>query len=82
MERFAYIASHDLQEPLRKILTFASLLEKESAPVLSKKSKMFVEKIVQSSTRMQKLIDDILQFSSLKAMEGDFMPVDLSAVLD
>ncbi|MBD0288176.1 MAG: PAS domain-containing protein, partial [Flavisolibacter sp.] len=82
LERFAYIASHDLQEPLRKILTFASLLEKESAPVLSEKSKMFVEKIVQSSTRMQKLIDDILQFSSLKAMEGDFMPVDLSAVLD
>ncbi|MBD0366721.1 MAG: GHKL domain-containing protein, partial [Flavisolibacter sp.] len=60
----------------------ASLLEKESAPVLSEQSKMFVEKIVHSSTRMQKLIDDILRFSSLKAMEGDFVPVDLSAVLD
>jgi PAS domain S-box-containing protein len=81
LQKFAYVASHDLQEPLRKIMTFASLLEKEAAGNLSEAGKMYTEKIVQSSGRMQRLIDDILQFSSLKASKTDYEETDLNLVV-
>jgi PAS domain S-box-containing protein len=81
LQKFAYVASHDLQEPLRKILTFASLLEKESNDALPEKSKVYIEKIVSSCTRMQNLVEDILTFSSLKNIEGEFERVDLNTIL-
>jgi len=81
LQKFAYVASHDLQEPLRKIMTFASLLEKETANQLSNDGKMYMEKIVQSSGRMQRLIDDILQFSSLTASKSDYQKIDLNMIV-
>ncbi len=81
LKKFAFIASHDLQEPLRKILTFSSLLQSEAAQHLNEKSRMYMDKIVSSSTRMQKLIDDILQFSSLRADEDSFQLVDLNSII-
>ncbi len=82
LQKFAYIASHDLQEPLRKILTFASLLQKESGNLLSEKSKSYIDKMVNASSRMQKLIGDILSFSSLKKLEEAFQNISLMKVLD
>jgi len=81
LKKFAFIASHDLQEPLRKILTFSSLLQSEAAQHFNEKSRMYIDKIVSSSTRMQKLIDDILQFSSLRADEDSFQLVDLNSII-
>ncbi len=63
LETFAYIASHDLQEPLRKIKTYSSLLSDLNADNLDDKSKEYVDKIHQSSARMQKLIRDVLTLS-------------------
>ncbi|HEX8314200.1 MAG TPA: ATP-binding protein [Flavisolibacter sp.] len=81
LQKFAYVASHDLQEPLRKIMTFASLLEKEVAENISGPAKMYMNKIVQSSGRMQRLIDDILQFSSLSASKNDYQLTDLNLIV-
>jgi PAS domain S-box-containing protein len=81
LKKFAFIASHDLQEPLRKILTFSSLLQAEASSHLNQKSLMYMDKIVSSSSRMQKLIDDILQFSSLRADADSFKPVDMNAII-
>lgn len=81
LQKFAYVASHDLQEPLRKILTFASLLEREVGTELSDRGRLYMDKIVKSSERMQRLIDDILQFSSLKATKEDYVLTDLNLVV-
>lgn len=82
LQRFAYVASHDLQEPLRKILTFASLLEKELESNLNERSKLYMEKITGASMRMQNLIDDVLHYSALQKEELAFEPVDLNACIN
>ena len=82
LQKFAYIASHDLQEPLRKIMTFTSLLEKEAGNHISDAGRVYMEKIVQSSGRMQRLIEDILRFSSLQATKEDYKTTDLNIVLE
>ena len=79
LEQFAYVASHDLQEPLRKISTFAKMLSRNVGEIPEPNGK-YVEKIIQSSNRMSQLISDVLQFSQLNKNEG-FIEVDLNEIL-
>ena len=80
LEQFAYVASHDLQEPLRKITTFAKMLERalESQPEDALK---FIQKIIQSSNRMSELIRDVLKLSQLNKADS-FQKVDLNEILN
>jgi signal transduction histidine kinase len=80
LSHFAYIASHDLQEPLRKISVFTGLLETESKEVISEKGKMYMEKIIKSSLRMQQLIEDILQLSRISTIPEQFSMVNLNNI--
>ncbi|TLU99631.1 PAS domain S-box protein [Dyadobacter luticola] len=81
LAQFAYVASHDLQEPLRKIQTFATrILETESAN-LSDRGKDYFNRMQASSTRMQQLIIDLLAFSRANAVEKLFEETDLNVVL-
>ena len=81
LQKFASIASHDLREPLRKIITFGSMLEKEAEEKLGDKGIMYLQKITGSATRMQKLIDDILDLSKLTVNSPVFEKTDLNEVL-
>ena len=80
LEQYAYAASHDLQEPLRKITTFSTILWNKKKDVFDEKDKQFFEKIISSANRMAKLIHDLLSFSSLKK-EAEFVKVDLNESL-
>jgi signal transduction histidine kinase/CHASE3 domain sensor protein len=81
LEQFAYVASHDLQEPLRKIMVFGSHLSTLYKDKLDDKAVGLLSKMNQAAERMSKLIYDILNFSSLKK-EPAYVPVDLNVVLD
>ncbi len=80
LEQFAYIASHDLQEPLRKIRSFSDLLEKNMDE--PEKSKKYISKIDQASSRMQSLIKDVLNYSRLSKVENAFERVSLQETLN
>jgi two-component system CheB/CheR fusion protein len=82
LESFAYISSHDLQEPLRKIQIFAGrILEKENEK-LSEGGKNYFRIMQDSANRMQKLIDDLLTFSRLTTAERKFEINDLNDIIE
>lgn len=80
LEQFAYIASHDLQEPLRKIRNFTSLAERTLTE--EEKDKLYFNKINSSAERMSRLITDVLNYSKLSIKENEFVTVDLNTVMD
>lgn len=82
LESFNYVASHDLQEPLRKIQTFISRIMDKSRHELSTSTLGYLNKVVASSSRMQLLIEDLLLFSQTSASEENFRETDLNLVLD
>jgi light-regulated signal transduction histidine kinase (bacteriophytochrome) len=81
LQQFAYIASHDLQEPLRKIATFTELLGNNLGEEVDRKSKSYLEKITASAKRMLALIQGVLNFSQLSNGEEFFTMVDLNEVI-
>lgn len=81
LEQFAYVASHDLQEPVRKIRTFADRLMVDHHDKLGEDGRKVVDKIAASAERMKMLINDILEFSQLDKNRDEIKPVDLNMVL-
>jgi PAS domain S-box-containing protein len=81
LSQFAYITSHDLQEPARKISTFIEALERSLGQNIDARSKEYTQKIDRSSARMLTLIRDVLNFSQLTAHQEKLEPVDLNTIL-
>jgi two-component system, LuxR family, sensor kinase FixL len=81
LENFAYISSHDLQEPLRKIRAFSDLLDEPESGNLSGEGKSYLERIQQSATRMQRLIRDLLEFSRVSTRALPFERIKLTEIL-
>jgi PAS domain S-box-containing protein len=79
LEQFAYIASHDLQEPLRKIQTFADMVKEHLND--SQLTEKYFDKIYSSAKRMSKLINDVLNYSRLTKTGEQFQTTDLNKVL-
>lgn len=79
LQDFAYVASHDLQEPLRKIQAFGNLLEEEYGQALGDGG-AYLERMRNAATRMRTLINDLLTFSRVTTKASPFSPVDLAAV--
>ncbi len=82
LSQFAYIASHDLQEPARKISTFVEMLANVLGPDIDDRAKSFLSKIDNSSARMLRLIRDVLTISQLSGPDQQFELVDLNNVLE
>jgi PAS domain S-box-containing protein len=80
LAQFAYIASHDLQEPLRKISTFSELLELKIKDHLDEKSRTYLSKIKDATIRMSTLIRDVLAYSALPTREEIYVPVNLDTI--
>lgn len=82
LQQFAYVSSHDLQEPLRTIASFTQLLERRYKGKLDSDADEFIEYIVDAALRMKQQIQDLLDYSRVATMGGEFKLVDLNLILN
>ena len=82
LEQFAYVASHDLQEPLRAITSFTQLLEAKLEPIWDEKDKKYMGFIIEGTTRMQQLIEGLLAYSRVQSSPLHYTPVNLNTCVE
>ncbi|MCW9041534.1 MAG: PAS domain-containing protein, partial [Flavobacteriales bacterium] len=82
LEQFAYVASHDLQEPLRMVTSFLSQLEKKYAEQLDEKAHTYIDFAVDGATRMRQIILDLLEFSRIGKYNDELENVDLTEIVE
>jgi light-regulated signal transduction histidine kinase (bacteriophytochrome) len=81
LQQFAFVASHDLQEPLRKVIFYSDYFQSQYAEKLDGKSAVYLKGIKDASMRMRVLITDLLSFSQVNKQKLELNEVDLSAVM-
>ncbi len=77
LQEFVYVASHDLQEPLRKISTFSERLDTKYSEALNEDGKSYIKRIINSASNMQTLLEDLLDFSKLTFDEKKYQKLNL-----
>jgi PAS domain S-box-containing protein len=81
LQDFAYVASHDLQEPLRKIVVFGDRLKEKCSGTLNEEARDYLDRMQKAAARMQTLINDLLTFSRVTSKARPFAPVNLGQVV-
>lgn len=81
LQEFAYVSSHDLQEPLRKIQAFGDLLKQKDGDALSEKGADYLDRMLNAASRMQTLIEELLEFSRVSTVKQPFQLVSLNQII-
>lgn len=82
LEEFAYVASHDLRDPLRKITLFSEMLREEAGEQLSESSRNILVRMFESAARMDALVESLLEYSRVSTASTQFEQVDLKKIVD
>ena len=81
LERFAYVASHDMQEPLRMITSFLQLFKKKYQDHIDETAEQYLHFVMDGADRMKRLITDLLEYSRIGSDKGELEPIDTAALM-